>query len=91
MNRKTYDAGWLYHEAQLIDEWEDTPPQEGTSVRAGCEILVSKGHRKVFGGKTYPEDIAQGIAKYRWAKSIEDIHAVLKNPLADELKGCSSS
>jgi hypothetical protein len=86
MNRKTYDARWLYTEAQLIDEFEDTPPQEGTSVRAGCEILVKRGHKRVFGGITYPEDIGQGIAKYRWAKSVQDIHAVLKNPLADQLK-----
>jgi papain like protease len=33
----------LYKAAQLIDEWPETPPEEGTSVRAGAKMLVSIG------------------------------------------------
>ena len=85
LNRQTYDAKWLYNEAQLIDEFEDTPPEEGTSIRAGCDILVSRGHKKIYRGITIPEKIGEGISKYRWATSMDDIFSSLKNDLAFEL------
>lgn len=85
MNRYMYDGRWLYKQAQLIDEWSDTPPGEGTSVRAGCDILVTRGHKRIKGEMTYPEDIGAGISKYRWATSVDDIHNVLKSPDADRL------
>jgi hypothetical protein len=87
MNRSRYDAFWLYHEAQKIDEWTDTPPEEGTSVNAGCEILMKRGARRYnsLTGKFMPENIISGIQSYRWAKSVDDIHAVLQHPVADAL------
>lgn len=89
MNVQSYDGMWLYHEAQLVDEYDETPPEEGTSVDAGCKVLFSQGHKKVViknGEWTtqYP-DLENGINAYRWAQSIDDIHTALKNPVADKL------
>ena len=53
LNRKTYDGFWLYHEAQKVDEWPGED-YEGTSVRAGLDILRVRGHRVVAGGQTAP-------------------------------------
>lgn len=87
MNRSRYDANWLYKEAQLIDPWDETPPEEGTSVEAGCKILKSRGARRYDSttGKFLPENIKSGIGAYRWATSVDDIHAFLKHPTADKL------
>ena len=87
MNRSRYDARWLYREAQLIDEYDDTPPEEGTSVNAGCEILQKRGARRydTKTGKFLPESIYSGIGPYVWAKSVDEIHAILKHPTADKL------
>lgn len=87
MNRSRYDAFWLYRQAQAIDEWPETPPEEGTSVDAGCQILKNKGARRYDSktGKFLTESIYSGIQSYRWARSVEDIHAVLKHPTADSL------
>lgn len=35
--------GYLYDQAQLNDEWDDTPPGGGTSGRAGCKVLKASG------------------------------------------------
>ena len=43
LNRKLYDGFWLYHEAQKVDEWPGED-YEGTSVRAGLDILRTRGH-----------------------------------------------
>lgn len=87
MNRSRYDARWLYKQAQLIDPWEETPPEEGTSVDAGCQILKNRGARRYdsLTGKFLPENILSGIGSYRWATSVDDIHAFLKHPTADKL------
>jgi len=85
MNRSRYDASWLYHTAQENDEYEDTPPAEGTSVNAGCWVLKNKGARRLKDGKFLPESLASGIKSYRWATSVDDIHAALKHPTADKL------
>ena len=87
INRSRYDGFWLYHEAQKIDEWDDTPPAEGTSVDAGCQILLNRGHRRYDSktGRFLPENIKSGIGSYRWATSVDDIHAFLKHPTADKL------
>ena len=76
-----YDARWLYHEAQLVDEWWNTPPEEGTSVRAGCDILVNRGHRRTQYGVTGPEILASGISTYRWALTSEEIRMAIWNDL----------
>ena len=72
-----YDARWLYGEAQLVDEWPETPPEEGTSVRAGCDILRDTGHRRVQNHVSAPPNLAHGIAANRWAESVDEIRAAL--------------
>lgn len=87
INRSRYDARWLYKEGQLIDGIPSTPPEEGTTVDAGCQILLKRGHRR-YDAKTgtfLPENIISGIGSYRWATSVDDIHAFLKHPTADKL------
>ncbi len=89
MNVATYDGFWLYSEAQFVDEYDETPPEEGTSVDAGCQILSSLGHKRVVikDGQSMTQfpDPVHGIKAYRWARSIDEIHAALKNPVADKL------
>src|SRR4051794_17453070 len=54
--------GWLYDMAQQADEFDDTPPQGGTSVRAGAKALQVLG----------------AVSTYHWANSVGDIaNAVL--------------
>lgn len=77
LNRTKYAAPWLYHEAQLIDEWTDTPPAEGTSLRAGFDILRTRGHRQLWGQRVKPEMEGHGIAANRWATDIDDIRAAI--------------
>ena len=85
LNRKRYDARWLYHQAQLIDEWADTPPEEGTSVRAGLDILRTIGHVKVRKHQTYKPNQLDGIAANRWATDIDDWLAAIGRPGANEV------
>lgn len=49
--------GWLYDQAQQRDEFDDTPPSGGTSVRAGAKVLQAMGV----------------IASYHWASTITDV------------------
>lgn len=77
LNRKKYSAPWLYHEAQLIDEWDDTPPEEGTSLRAGFDVLRTKGHRQIWGQRTKEEAEHHGISANRWATSVTEIMQAL--------------
>jgi len=72
-----YAARWLYLEAQFIDGWDDTPPEEGTTSRAACEILRARGHRRVQRGVTGPESLDNGISAYRWATTIDEIRAAI--------------
>lgn len=77
-----YAARWLYIEAQPIDEWSDTPPGEGTSVRAGCDILRDVGHRRVQRGVTGDPLLAHGISANRWATDVDEIRAAIYAGLA---------
>lgn len=77
LNRRRYDARWLYRTAQLRDEWDNTPPAEGTSVRAGLDVLRLEGHRRVRWLRTYPTDLDEGVAANRWAGSIDDVVGTL--------------
>ncbi|HEX6021518.1 MAG TPA: hypothetical protein VFZ00_05945 [Solirubrobacter sp.] len=72
LNRKLYDGFWLYHEAKKVDEWPGDD-YDGTSVRAGLDILRKRGHRVVENGRVLPESIHEGIVRNRWARSIDDI------------------
>lgn len=49
--------GWLYDRAQQADEWSDTPPEGGTSVRAGAKVLQAIG----------------AVKSYHWAADIDDV------------------
>lgn len=49
--------GRLYDEAQQADEFSDTPPAGGTSVRAAAKVLQAEGR----------------IASYHWAQTISDV------------------
>jgi hypothetical protein len=84
LNRKRYDARWHYHVTQYRDEWSDTPPEEGTSVRAGLDTLRLEGHRVVRGAKVSEPTLAEGIAANRWATNIDDWLVALGRPGADE-------
>lgn len=85
LNRKRYDGFWLYRQAQLIDEWTDTPPEEGTSVRAGLDILRTLGHVRLYGGRPSVASPAEGIAVNRWATGIDDWLTAIGWAGADEV------
>ena len=77
-----YECLWLYAQAQLVDEWPDTPPAEGTSVRAGCDVLRDVGHRRVQNGVAKPPSLANGISANRWATTVDEIRAALYSNVA---------
>lgn len=81
MNRRRYQAPWLYDQAQLVDEWADTPPEPGTSTRAVMDVLRTQGHERV--GRASPE-LSEGIWANRWATTVDEVRAVLQNPLHDK-------
>ena len=95
LNRKRYDARWLWDWAKATDEWDDTKPgdDQGTSVRAACDILRSRGHVPVEGRPTRgaPTSSAtrrspragEGITANRWAKTVAQVHGVLKSPASE--------
>lgn len=79
LNRRRYDARWLYHEAQKIDEWPGEN-YDGTSVRAGMDVLRLEGHRRVWGTHTGTINPTEGISENRWARSVEEVMACLQSP-----------
>lgn len=100
LNRKRYDITSRFHYwlAQETDEWEGgsypgaSPHYEGTSVRAGLEVLRAFGAVPARPTAFPPDyDIAQaareaeGIEAYRWALSWQDVRTVLRVP--DSLPG----
>jgi hypothetical protein len=89
LNRKRYDAVWLYQQAQAIDG--DPEPHEGTSVRAGLEVLRTVGHRVAHGRVTtmlkssdHPSR-SEGVSAYRWATSADMVLDALGTPSADHV------
>lgn len=77
-----YASRWLYLEAQLVDQWSDTPPAEGTSVDAGASILLNQGHRRVQNGVAGPVMSEHGISAYRWAQNYDEVRAAIWANLA---------
>lgn len=77
LNRKRYDPHWLWNESKKIDEWTDTNPGDnnGTSVRAACDVLRDQGHARKWSGRTYPVDPAEGITENRWATTVDEMRA----------------
>lgn len=84
LNRKKYNAHWLWNEAKKIDEWPDSNPGDdnGTSVRAAMDVLRLQGH--MISSHNMP-DLKEGIEENRWAISIDDLFSVLQNPLYKKL------
>lgn len=96
LNRESYSARWLWDRGKERDQWPETNPGDdnGTSVRAGGEVLASAGHvdwKRSYAKDDFHEranyvpDASDGIQRYRWARSVDDVHAVLDNPRGDEL------
>jgi hypothetical protein len=96
LNRKRYDARWLWDMAKQTDEWPDTNPGDdnGTSVHAAAAILAQRGHvawRKGFEGREYRQrdteqpQAQEGISVYRWATSAQQVLDVLQNPTGSKL------
>jgi hypothetical protein len=78
MNRRRYDGFALYYAAQLVDEFDDTPPEDGSSVRAAGDVMRDKGPWRSIKGHAEPNPSAEdGITQNRWATSIEEIAACL--------------
>lgn len=73
LNRHRYAGMAIYNLAQRIDEWDDTPPEEGTSVRAGCDVLRTLGAPTVLRGKIGEMSVEDGIKENRWVQTVEDI------------------
>lgn len=74
MKRIRFDGEWLYNQAQLVDEWDDTPPQEGTSVRAGFDVLRKKGPLIVRSGRSQSQPtFSFRISANRWAVTADEV------------------
>jgi len=95
-NGGRWAARWLWDAAKRTDEWPETNPGDtnGTSVRAAGRILQRLGHvawKASYAADNwrirqgYKPDPAQGIQAFRWARTVDDVHAVLGNPRADKL------
>lgn len=69
-----YHAPWLYNEAQLVDEWNDTPPAEGTSLRAGFDVLRAKGHML---RETTVAVLEEGVETNTWATTVDEVRAAI--------------
>lgn len=94
LNRKRYDARWLWDWAKATDEWPETKPgdDQGTSVRAACDILRTRGHvtwKDAYSNRDYQQRdqespaSGEGIMVYRWARTVDEVHGVLKSPAND--------
>lgn len=79
LNRRKYVARKLYKAAQDVDEWSDTPPEEGTSVRAGCKILLTQGHWRFFRGVEKALGFMEGISHVRWATTVDEVRTSIQN------------
>lgn len=79
LNRRFYDARWLWDRAKECDEWEFTNPGDnnGTSVRAAMDVLRKVGHCRVFRHKTHPPALVEGILVNRWATTVDQIRTCI--------------
>ena len=91
LDRHRYNASDLYLRAQLRDEWPTTPPDEGTSVRAGGDALI-EGPRRVRllrgGMRTYEIRQEDTIVAYRWATSVDEVRSAFAQG-APVVLGCN--
>ncbi|MFI5608981.1 hypothetical protein [Amycolatopsis sp. NPDC051903] len=95
-NGAEYAARWLWDAAKKRDEWAETNPgdENGTSVRAAAEVLKELGHvewQDEYADddwrrrESYVPEVKQGIRAFRWARTVDEVHAALGNRRADEL------
>jgi len=75
LNHHFYAARKLYLEAQFIDPWFDTPPEEGTSTIAAAQILQKQGHWRFVRGITWPLAFGEGISEFRSAATVDEVRA----------------
>ncbi len=96
LNGELYVARWLWDRSKEIDQWPDTNPGDGngTSVRSAGDVLAKSGHvdwsdEHADDDHTERDDYRpaadNGITRFRWARSVDEVHAVLGNARADEL------
>jgi hypothetical protein len=76
---RRYDPWWHYPIAQSLDEYPDTPPEGGTSLRAGYDVLRTLGHRRFFHNIEKPVELDQGIAANRWATTVDEVRTAIAN------------
>jgi hypothetical protein len=88
LNRKRYDARWLWNQAKMIDEWPDTNPGDdnGTSVRAACDVLRLQGHVVYRSSNEKAADVKEGIAANRWATNAQQVLDALGTPEWDHVR-----
>lgn len=72
---RRYDPRWLWNEAKKIDEFQDTNPGDdnGTTVRAGCDVLRTEGHVRVIKNVDQAVNLTEGIKTNRWATTVDEI------------------
>jgi hypothetical protein len=94
LNKDCYAARWLW------DQGKDSRPVAGDQPRGQPRHLGPCGRRGATAGHvpwvdSYADDdfhererytpvLETGIKAFRWAKSVDDVHAVLANPRADK-------
>lgn len=79
LNRRFYDARWLWSKAKEVDEWPYTNPDDnnGTSVRAAMDVLRTQGHVRIYRKKIDQPSLAEGIRENRWATTVDQIRSVI--------------
>jgi hypothetical protein len=79
LNRRYYDARWLWNEAKTVDQWPSTNPGDnnGTSVRAAMDVLRAKGHVRLV--RNHPDGplVGDGIQTNRWATTVDEIRTAI--------------
>lgn len=94
LNRKRFQPRPFYDVCQQRDEYPDTPPEEGTSVRAGGDVARTVGlwpaepredhwYSDTQVDASRQPDPAAGITANRWAKNADDVLAALGTPSRD--------
>ncbi len=97
LNKELYAARWLWDRAKEVDGWSETNPgdDEGTSVRAAGDILRAHGHvdwanamadDEVSERGQYMASMGNGIKRFRWARSVSEVHEALGNTEADRVE-----